>query len=165
MVSSLISFGGDYMPSAVPQILWIEAGSLLLWALPGPTPGSTQQRCHCKASQVIRICPSSPMTASTGPRWTSLFRNVRKTWCCVVSSNTPWNNPPLTWYTFILISDTLLGGSICVLEIGSPNSSSVPLLSDCGLPGQVQDIHTRITKTWVFHTFKITVFAFTDLGP
>lgn len=44
------------------------------------------------------------------------------------------------------------------------NSSSMP---DCGFHGWAQDTCTRITEAWIFHTFslKITVFAFTGLGP
>lgn len=33
---------------------------LLLWALPGPTPGSMWQRWHCRASRVTHVCQTSP---------------------------------------------------------------------------------------------------------
>lgn len=90
---------------------------LLLWALPGPTPGSMWQRWPCRASGVTHICQTSPPTAPIAP-------------------------------------DEL-------------HLSKTPLLCLADFHGGARGTCTRITETWIFHTFslKIIMLAFTDLGP
>lgn len=151
------------MPNAVPQILGMEAGSPI-WGLPGPTPGSTQQKCHCRASWVTHICQTSPHDSLHGLH----LPKIRKPLPLCGPPQHPTRSPPLTWHTFISISDAPLWGSVCwVLVMGSLNCSSVRICLTYGFHSWVQDISARIIKTWVFHTFslKITVFAFTDVGP
>lgn len=102
----------------MPQILRIEAGSLAALGCPRTQAGSTQQRCHCRASQVTHICPTSPHNSPHKPPLGLLLSEIAGKKDIVWSPARPHNWPLLTCSS---------GGEYMPSALtGSPNSSSVP---------------------------------------
>lgn len=105
--------------------------------------GQRQRPCCFGPSRELHLAPPSrgaiaeppgsptsaklpPTTASTGPHWTSLIRNCRRTRCSVVLHNAPPITLPLPGtlsFRFLM----LLGVWGCVYAECSPNSSCMPL--------------------------------------
>lgn len=101
------------MPIPVPHVLLTEAGSPVAVGCP-----RTHTMLH-EAEVPLQTIPSHPHLPNAPIN--SLHR-------CPPDCDAPINDPPLTWYTFISISDAPFGGSICwVLVTGPPKSSSVPI--------------------------------------
>lgn len=112
----------------MPQVLWREAGSPVALGCPRTHTGLHVAEVPLQTLPGHRHLPNftpwQPPQASAGLNLSEIARKLDAVW----SPTMPTNWPPLTWHTFISISDAPLGGSICwVLVMCSPNSSSVPV--------------------------------------